>query len=152
MEIKPKIGIDNLKFGMTRKEVVGILGEPDRIILDPNDENDVILEWTDKLLRLVFYLHHNDRFAYLRTKNPNLVYNGKRIINRNIDTVKKDVFGNLVTEWEVEDYTSFITHFDEKLWINLDVEYEIVTGFELGVIYKDNDADDSDDDKYDWPN
>jgi hypothetical protein len=145
MEIKPKIGIDNLKFGMTRKEVIGILGEPDRIIVDPNDKNDVILEWTDKLLRLVFYLHHNDRFAYLRTKNPNLTYDGKGIINRNVEIVIKEVFGNLVTDWEVEDFTSFITHFDENLWINLDVEYGIVNGFELGVTYKN-------DEEYDWPN
>ena len=144
MEIKPKIGIDNIKFGMTRKEVIEILGEPDRVIIDPNDTNDVILEWTDRLLSLVFYLHHNDRFAYLKTKNSNLTYNRKKIINRNVDVVKKEVFGNLVTEWEVEDFTSFIIYFNENLWITLDVEYRIINGFELGVTYKD-------DEEYDWP-
>jgi hypothetical protein len=145
MEIKPKIGFDNIKFGMTRNEVVGILGKANKEIIDPNDEDHLILEWTSKLIRLVFYQHHNDRFAYFRTKNPNTNYNGKKIIERNVDIVKTDVFGGLVEKWEIEDYTAFETHFDEEYWINLDVEYGIVNGFELGVSYND-------DEEYNWPN
>jgi len=145
MEIKPKIGIDNLKFGMSRNDVIGILGKADKEIVDPNDKDHLILEWTGKLIRLVFYKHHNDRFAYFRTKNPDISFKGKKIINRNVDDVKKDVFGKLVSEWEIEDYTSFETHFDEEFWISLEVEYGIVGGFELGVSYKN-------DDEYDWPN
>jgi len=68
MEIKPKIGFDNIKFGMTRNEVVGILGKANKEIIDPNDEDHLILEWTSKLIRLVFYQHHNDRFAYSEPK------------------------------------------------------------------------------------
>jgi len=145
MEIKPRLGFDNIKFGMTRDEVVEILGKPNKEIIDPNDEDHLILEWTSKLIRLIFYKHHNDRFAYFRTKNPKTIYKGKKIIEQTAEEVKKMVFGNIVDKWEIEDYTSFETHFDEKFWINLDVEYGIVNGFELGVTYK-NDED------FDWPN
>jgi len=62
-----------------------------------------------------------------------------------VDIVKTDVFGGLVEKWEIEDYTAFETHFDEEYWINLDVEYGIVNGFELGVSYND-------DEEYNWPN
>ncbi|WP_034257681.1 hypothetical protein [Altibacter lentus] len=144
MKLKPKIGIDNLKFGMSRNEVVEILGEPSRVIIDPSNENDIILEWSDKLLRLTFYQNENDRFGYIRTKNPDLTYNGKKIINSKVDYVKKEVFGDLVKEWEVDDFKFLITHFDIDLWINLDEEYGIVTDFELGVPFL-NDID------YDWP-
>ncbi|WP_034257688.1 hypothetical protein [Altibacter lentus] len=144
MKLKPKIGIDNLKFGMSRNEVVEILGEPSRVIIDPSNENDIILEWRDKLLRLTFYQNENDRFGYIRTKNPDLTYNGKKIINSKVDYVKKEVFGDLVKEWEVDDFKFLITHFDIDLWINLDEEYGIVTDFELGVPFL-NDID------YDWP-
>ena len=34
MEIKPKLGFENIKFGMYRKDIINILGEPDRIITD----------------------------------------------------------------------------------------------------------------------
>jgi len=144
MEVRPKIGIDNLKFGMTRNEVIKILGKADKEIIDPNDKDHLILEWTNKLIRLVFYQHHNDRFAYFRTKNPEISFKEKKIIGRNVEIVKQDVFGTLISEWEIEDYTAFETHFDENYWINLDVEYGIVNGFELGVSFKDND-------EYDWP-
>ncbi len=129
---------------MSRNEVVEILGEPSRVIIDPSNENDIILEWSDKLLRLTFYQNENDRFGYIRTKNPDLTYNGKKIINSKVDYVKKEVFGDLVKEWEVDDFKFLITHFDIDLWINLDEEYGIVTDFELGVPFL-NDID------YDWP-
>jgi hypothetical protein len=144
MEIKPKIGFDNLKFGMTQKEVVEILGKPNKKIIDPKNEDHLILEWTSKLIRLVFYQHHNDRFAYFRTKNPNTNYNGQKIIERKVEFVKTEVFGDLVKKWEIEDYTAFETHFDEEYWINLDVEFGIVNGFELGVTFDE-------DEQYVWP-
>lgn len=145
MELKPKIGIDNLKFGMTRKEILEILKEPNRIIKNEDDENELILEWNSEKLRLTFYQNENDRFGYLRTINTELKFNGNKIIGKGLEFVKEQIFENLISEWEIEDYDSFITYFNERNWLTLHVEYGIVTDVELGVPFKNNE-------EYEWPN
>ncbi|MBN1251473.1 MAG: hypothetical protein JXR51_02800 [Bacteroidales bacterium] len=144
MELKPKIGIDNLKFGMSRKEIIAILGEPDRTLTNEDDNNEVMLEWNEKKLRLSFFKDEKDRFGYIRTKNTSLNYNGHEIFDKKIEIVKDEIFGNLINDWEVEDYGFFETHTCEKYWLTLYVEYGIVIDFEIGVPFK-NDSD------YDWP-
>ena len=116
MELKPKIGIDNLKFGMTGKEIIEILGEPDLILTENygvEDEIEHILEWNNKKLRLTFQLNESDRFTYLRTKNYKLNYNGKQVFGKNVDYVKNEVFSELKLDWEIEDCDFFIAHFNE---------------------------------------
>jgi len=48
-------------------------------------------------------------------------------------------------EWELEEYHSFSTHFNDKYWLTLHSEFESVTNLELGVPFE-NDED------YKWPN
>ncbi len=145
MELKPKIGIDNLKFGMTRKEVIEILNAPDRILKNEGDENELILEWNLKKIRLTFYQNENDRFGYLRTINPELKFNEKKIIGAELEFVKQQVFSEIITDWEIDEYDFLTTHFNEQNWLTLHVEYGIVTEFEIGVPFE-NDED------YKWPN
>lgn len=144
MELKPKIGVDKLKFGMTRKEVIKILNEPDRILTNVDDDNELILEWNSQKLRLTFYQNEKDRFGYLRTINPELQFNGKKIIGAELEFVKQHIFSDLIFDWEIEDYDFFITYFNEQNWLTLHVEYGIVTDLEIGVPFE-NDED------YNWP-
>jgi len=144
MELKPKIGIDNLKFGMSKKEILEILGEPDREFqLDDNGDNETVLEWKQKMLRLTFYKKENDRFGYLRTMNSNVSYNGQNILNREPDLVKEKVFSEL-KEWDKNEFDFLTMYFNEKYWLNLNCEYGIIIDLEMGVPFK-NDKD------YDWP-
>jgi len=136
MEIKPGIGFDNIKFGMSRDEILKILGEPNRVVTGENDEFEQRLEWYDKKIRLTFQLDENDRFTYLTSKNDKTEYNGQKIIGLNIDFVKNKLFRDLVTDWVVEDYQFFETHFNENLWLNIRSEFEKVIEFEMGVPFK----------------
>jgi hypothetical protein len=145
MEIKPKIGIDKLKFGMFRKDVLGILGNPDRIMTDEYDENEQKLEWNKLKLRLTFQLDENDRLTYFVSKNPNLNYNGQKLIGIDTEMVKNKIFSELATEWEIEDYELFQTHFYEPFWLTLHSEFGEISEIEMGVPFKNEN-------EYDWPN
>jgi hypothetical protein len=136
MEIKPEIGIGELKFGMKLAEVIKILGNPDSVKAEKDDEHRIIVVFNKHRLRLTFYENENGKLGYIISSNPNLTYNGINIINSNIDFTKKEVFGKIINKWEIENYESFISHFEEKYWLTLHSEFETVTIFELGVPYK----------------
>ena len=144
MKLKPKIGVDNLKFGMTKTDIVGILGMSNREKIDEDDDNLLLWEYLEQKIRLTFYKDEDDRFGYLRTINPNLDYNGHKILNSKIDFAKKEIFGQIISEWEIEEYDFLTTYFNKEYWLTLHVEYGIVTDFEIGVPFKN-------DDEYDWP-
>ncbi|NAS13114.1 hypothetical protein GTQ38_13950 [Flavobacteriaceae bacterium R33] len=144
MELKPKFGIDNLKFGMSQKEVSDILGQPDRIFqLDDFGDNEMVWEWNEKFLRLTFYHEENNRFGYLRTMHPDLTYNGQKILNLPPEVVKEKLFPELI-QWDKNEFDFLTMYFNEKYWLNLNCEYGLVLDLEMGVPFK-NDED------YDWP-
>lgn len=145
MEIKPRIGFENIKFGMYRTDIINILGDPDRIVTDEYDKDEQRLEWNYLEIRLTFQLDENDRFTYFTCKNQSLKFNGHSIIDVKIGKVKKEIFGNLIANWETENYEFFNTHFNENIWLTLHEEYGKVSEFELGVPFKNEN-------EYDWPN
>ena len=142
MEVKPKIGFENIKFGMYRKDIIKILGEPDKIVTDENDKQEQRLDWNYLKIKLTFQA--DDRFTYFSCENPELKYNGRTFIGMEIERVKKEIFGDLISNWEIEDFETFYTHFEENFWLSLYSKYGTVTEFELGVPFK-NETD------YDWP-
>ena len=144
MDIKPEIGFDKIKFGMSRNTILDFLGDPDRIVTDEDDESEQRLEYFDLKIRLSFLLDENDRFTYLTSKNEFTQYNGKQIIGVDINIAKKEIFSELVSEWEIENYQFFETHFNESLWITLRTEFGKVIEFEMGVPFKNEN-------EYRWP-
>ena len=145
MELKLKIGIGELKFGMSQSECIQILGQPNRTILDEDDENELILQFNLYKTRLTFYKNENGKLGYIRTANPDLRFKGKLIINESISVLKNNVFLKECYDFEREDLESFYTHFNEENWLTLHEEYGEVTDIELGVPFKKNNED------YNWP-
>ena len=145
MEIKPKIGIDNLKFGMFRKDILEILGNPDRVMMDEYDENEQKLEWNKLKLRLTFQLEENDRLIYFVSKNPNLNYSGQKLIGIDTEIAKNKIFAELASEWEMEEYDFFQTHFHEPNWLTIHSEFGEISEIEMGVPFKNEN-------EYDWTN
>nr|WP_319401670.1 hypothetical protein [uncultured Carboxylicivirga sp.] len=143
MKILTKIGIDKIKFGMTRPEIEKIIGKPNRIIIDSVDDNELIWEYTDQKIRLTFYQSEGDRLGYIRSSNMNLTINDSKVIDCKIIDVAKQ-FETKLESWEKEEYDFFTTYFLERDWLTLKVEYERVTNIELGVPFKNND-------EYQWP-
>ena len=144
MEIKLEIGIDNIKFGMKKSEVEQILGQPDRVRIEEDDDNKMMLDYNALNLRLSFYPKEEDKLAYIECSNKNLTFKEKRIIDSNVDVVKKMMFGDEISDWEVSEYRSFTAHFNEKFWFTLQSDYEKVTEIELGVPFENKET-------YKWP-
>jgi hypothetical protein len=133
MEIKPNDGIDDVKFGMTELEVMAILGAPDLILSDPDDEEqNTVYQYNRLKLRLTFYTSENNRLLYIRTTHPSAQLKGLTIMDqdieqfiRAIDTSKKD--------WGIEFYFSFNVYFYEDWWLTLHEEYGRITHVEFGA-------------------
>jgi hypothetical protein len=144
MELKPGIGIGNIKFGMTRNQVKDVLGEPDLAYNnDDDDEGDIVFDYKKRRLSLTFYKNYSYRFGYLRTINNDVNYNGSYILNEEIENVKKNVFGGIINDWEFENYELYQTYFNVDYWLELEVKYDIIVHLEMGVPFKN-------DDEYQW--
>lgn len=144
MKLKPGIGIGDVKFGMTQEEVVKILGEPDRIRDDSEDENKLYLEYNEHKLRLTIYVDEEARLGYMMCSNPALTFNEEKIIDRKIEDAYNHVFSELVQNWLQEEYDTFYSYGDEEYWITLNVEYGRILALELGVPFNE-------DEEYQWP-
>lgn len=138
MEIKPGIGIDNLKFGMTQDQVVSLIGSPSRIMVDEDSEsNNPVYQYNDLKLRLTFYSLDDLKLSYINAAHPNIKIYGNPIVG--IPT--RDVinsFGEEKENWDKEDHFSFIVYSNESLWSVLNEEYGVVTNIEIGQIYDES--------------
>lgn len=137
MEVKPEFGIGNIVFGMTVNEVKDKLGNPDKIFSEPDDSNELIYQYNKPKLQLTFFKEEGGKMGYIRSSNPELSYNGKKIINRPVREVMFEVLGEAAENWEIEDNEFFETCFNEKTGVTLNAEYDAVTDLEIGVPFND---------------
>lgn len=144
MELKLEIGIDNIKFGMKKSEVEQILGPPNRVRIEEEDDDKLMLDYNDLNLRLSFYPKEEDKLGYIECSNKDLTFKGQKFIDLNIDLVKSELFGDIISDWEVEEYRSFTAHFNEEFWFTLQSDYEKVSEIELGVPFEKRET-------YKWP-
>lgn len=144
MEIQLGKGIGKLKFGMSQSDVESILGKPDRIQMEAENDNNLIADYNEIKIRVTYYKDEDNKFSFIRSKNKNLTYNGFPIIDVNLNKLKNEIFNQNIDNWEIEEYGSFTSHFNEEFWLTLDEEYGVVVGLELGVPFKE-------DGNYDWP-
>lgn len=146
MKLKLGKGIDEISFGISPKKLISILGKPDLILTDEDDEDqNPVYEYSKLNLRCTFYTHKKKlKLGYLRCSNPRLKYNGFTLVGEPIKFVKKDVFGKKI-KWNTEDYFSFSNHFNKKYWINIHEEYKKVTNVEIGIPFNKRGT------KMNWP-
>lgn len=167
MELKLGNGIGQLVFGMTISEVTAILGSPDKVLKDEDDDNQLLYFYNGYFLTLTFYNEEDDKLGYIRCANPDLTFEDKKIIHNHIANIMTDVFVRLIIpahsyqnlypsqniscmseeavgDWDIEEYSFCDIYFNEHFWLSLHVEYERVVRLELGCPFKN-------DEEYDWP-
>lgn len=135
MEIKLKIGIDKLVFGMKPKDVVGILGLPNKQFLDEDDNK--IYQYNQEKLHLTFYEDEDFRLGYIVSASENLKLFNKKIINQNIIEAKKSLESDGL-KFALEDFDTFEHYFNEDNWLILSVEFNEITKVEIGAIINDD--------------
>ena len=89
MKLNPKIGIDQLLFGMKQKDVIGLYGTPDKQFED--DDSNIIFLYNQAKLRLTFYEDEDFRLGYIITSNPAVTLLDKNVIGSNITALKQEL-------------------------------------------------------------
>lgn len=112
--------------------VVKLLGEPDKIFISDDEEDEFIYQYNELRTMFTFYKHESDRLGYIRSSNPEITFNGELLMDQ---PIKKMIEGPLKTikDWQAEEYDFFDTYMNEKNWIVLNVEYGRISDIEIGV-------------------
>ncbi|MDF1699370.1 MAG: hypothetical protein P1U56_26190 [Saprospiraceae bacterium] len=145
MKINLKHGIGRLKFGMKSNQVKQILGDPSEKKNGIGESHEYYLIYNRENLTLTFYLDEGNKLGYIKTSNPEVSFNGQKIISRTVKHITDNVFKTKIPQWELETHDSFSTLFNQEFWLTLYIEYDKITTVELGVSFKD-------DENYLWPN
>ena len=141
MNINPKIGIDQLVFGMQQNDVISVYGNPDKQYKD--DDSNIIYLYNSRKLRLTFYDDENLRLGYIISSNPNLELFSQKIIGKSIKEVEQNITNKGIKSLEIENFDTVDNYFNESNWMIFQVEYNEVIRFELGAIINDKD-------EFDW--
>ncbi|MEQ9089799.1 MAG: hypothetical protein RIE52_01845 [Balneola sp.] len=144
MEVKLGVGIGELRFGIELSEAEDLLGSFDEHKIDGDDNNRLVYVFNEKKIRLTFYKSEKNRLGYIETSNPSVSFKGIQILEKNIEFIKKEVLGEHIKDWIIDEYFSFKSHFNDEFYFSLHEEYRKVTNIELGVPFKD-------DEEYNWP-
>jgi hypothetical protein len=145
MTIKPGIGINDIKFGMSENQILSLIGKPSKIIIDEDDEDkNQVYQYNELKLRLTFYNEFNGKLGYIRVANPKIEINGNPIIGIQIEDVFKS-YELSKENWNEENYFTFNSYFNENKWTTLNVEYDVVTDMEFGYLF------DNRGDNHIWP-
>jgi hypothetical protein len=134
MKIYPKIGLDQLLFGMKQKDVIALYGTPSKQFED--DDNNIIYLYNKLKLRLTFYEDEDFRLGYIISSNPDLSLLDKKVIGKNVTELKQEM---PFKTWEQEDFDSIENHFNDSNWLILQSEFDVVIRIEIGAIINDND-------------
>lgn len=142
MQVKPKVGIDQLVFGMKQKDVEKIYGKPNKQFKD--EDQNIIYLYNDKKWRLTFYEDEEFRLGYIISSHPELVLFEATIINEPISKVEDLLKSKNLKPMEVESFDSVDNYFNESNWMIFQVEYGQVIRFELGAVFNEKA------DEFDW--
>lgn len=132
MQLQPGKGIGQIMFGLEPEEVEDILGTPDRVGLDEEDEGSLSYQYNHLKMRLTFYDRTDGRLGYIRCAHDELGFAGHKMIGAPVAKVQLALKKSR-KKWHFETYEFFEAYFDEQLWLTLNVEYEQVISVEMGL-------------------
>ena len=138
MEIKVGIGLDNIVFGMLQDEVIGILGEPDKISETENSYG-IIYYFNNLLTKVGFDIEKDNKLYSIEVHHPEVV-----LFNTKVIGMKKSEVLNLLKAYGYsdvmhEDYETFETIFCEEIWSTFSFEFDRLTNIEFSPLYKNKD-------------
>ena len=139
MQLKPGKGLGEITFGMLPATVIKLLGEPSRIFVSDDEEDEFIYQYNELRTMFTFYKHEKDRMGYIRTSNPLVTYNGSLLLDEPVKDVLAGPMKN-IKDWHIEKYDFFDTYMNEKSWIVLNVEYDRISDIEIGVPLGDDEV------------
>ena len=139
--VLPNEGLGDLKFGMTRKEVKALIGEPDEIENSPfyEDEESVEMWHYDKHdFSIVFENDPKSTLEYIATSSPDTILCGEKLINKTYDEVLKFLEKTDCGKYEKEEFEEggdmvTLLYFNENQ-VNLWFDDGILTEIQWNII------------------
>jgi hypothetical protein len=120
-EIKPGIGLGNIKFGMKRAEVKLMLGEPSKIDAYSNTDSDEDLteswEYNDLNISLSFFEEEDWKLLMISVYDGFYQLEGKSLIGLNKKTLVAEL--NKINFGEIDMDDSFETDFEDEEFIEV---------------------------------
>lgn len=137
MEIEPGKGIGPLIFGMRKNNVETLMGKPDTVFND--EEDNLIWLYNRTKLRLTFYADEDFRLGYLMCSDRDTTLFGNKIMGEPVAEVKAMLAPKKIDQWETERLDLTVNDFNEANWIILQSEFNEVVRIEVGALISDKD-------------
>ena len=106
LEIEPKVGFGELKFGNTIEEVISVVGEAEDIenIQDDEDFNTVIMNYWEQGFSVFIEGYGSEKsvISCFETDNPKATIFGKKVFGLKEDGVKELMLANGFKEVDTE--------------------------------------------------
>jgi len=120
--IKPLVGLNDLKFGATKKELEELLGQPDEVELIEGDEDFSDIEiwfYENREFSVFFEKEFEDRCTNFETDDPNTSLFGKNVFELNeeqiISLLKENGFSDFETEEDTELGERLVSFYDAQI-------------------------------------
>ncbi|MCL2677960.1 MAG: hypothetical protein FWE85_02780 [Clostridiales bacterium] len=148
MEIKIGIGFENLVFGMSQKEVITIMGKPNKVsefeIEDEEEGGRIVYFYNDSLIATKFDEDENFRMYSIEVFNPEALMFGQKIMNKVKDEILDLLKLNGYFEIAEEKYDYFDAVFCEEIWSRFIFEFDRLKSVEVSPLFDK-------DEKIIWP-
>lgn len=138
-------GLDKLKFGMTKEEVKGILGEPDDVeeIEYEEDDDDISIVWHYDQLEISVSFDKDDEqwlLFSIASSAPETELAGKKLIGKTFEEAMEEIknlnLGEIEIEQDEEDENLKQVFADESS-ISFWFDENILTEMQWGPIFED---------------
>lgn len=120
MKIEPRIGLDDIRFGMNREEVQAALSEPDNTTTTEHGENDTTESWYFVEMGCAFHFEEECdwRLKTMEATSPEAMLKGTKIVGQSMQEVRKLLRKKRVTwgEEESDDGLFYCEAWDMNLW------------------------------------
>ncbi|MDA3865465.1 MAG: hypothetical protein PF489_01815 [Salinivirgaceae bacterium] len=145
-EIKAGIGLDSLRFGMSKEEVENILGKPNEIDThtDNNEDDGATESWhyDDQELSISFEEIDDFKLFSIAVSNKSYKFKNKKLIGLKkkelIEELEALAIDDLKTEdWSTDDNLGQELIFSEKLSINFWMEDGELSEIQWGPLLED---------------
>lgn len=134
MIISPKQGVDSILFGMKQKDVIEMIGMPNKKFED--EEGNIVTIYNHSRLVLTFYEEENFKLGYITCANQEAILYDKKIIGTLAGDLKNTI--PKIKKWELEDFDTFEHYFEEDNWLILVAEFDMITKIEIGATIKND--------------
>jgi hypothetical protein len=138
MQIQIGKGIDNILFGMNEDELINLLGTPDKIVVDDDQESKDLYYYNLKLGLKIEPLNDN-RLGWIEILNKGASWGNINPWELDREVLLELLSKSLGETFELDDYGRMESYSFNKNWVELQYQFGELSSFNFGVLYGEDD-------------